>query len=1278
MSRVDSWIDFARLLEAPLASWLQPGSAQAQQYSQAAAKARVTNDLNVLEQHLTMATFVVGDSMTIADSQLATTLAGPLMHLIGRKQQEQLPSVIRWFTTCTRHPALAPFVGGFTMCQDSIGWKAPVRSQHPSTPPKQQRPADLSMQQDQEMQAPHDDGDVDSPTASANGPAVQPVSAEKAKKGSKGEVKQAACASDGDQAGASGPEDPEKKAKKDAKAAEKAAKKAKAAAKEAERKAQKDAGPSEKKKKAKDEADAKKAKDAAEVKELIDRATSTPKGHKKDITSDMFKGYCPPAVEAAWYEWWEQSGFFKPELDSDKPPFVIVIPPPNVTGSLHLGHALTNSIQDTVVRWRRMSGYNVLWLPGTDHAGIATQTVVEKDLAKRKGLTRHDLGREAFLEQVFAWVKTYGGKIFGQMRRMGISVDWDRLAFTMDDNLVAAVQEAFVRLFQEGLIYRENRLVNWCCTLHTAVSDIEVDHLEVKGRTLVSVPGYSKQVEVGVLTSFAYPLEDGSGEIVVATTRPETMLGDTAVAVHPDDDRYKHLHGKFVVHPMDGRKVPIIPDAELVDMSFGTGAVKITPAHDPNDYATGKRHNLQCINILDDDGRMNANGGQFAGQPRFTVRKTVVEWLDSKGLLRGTQDNEMSVPFCSRSKDIIEPVLKPQWWVNCQGMAQDGIKAAQDGSLEIIPSDFEATWYRWLENIRDWCVSRQLWWGHRIPAYYISLEGEKAGAAGTQYEQMDRWVVAKEVEQAQAEAQKRFPGKNVTLSQDEDVLDTWFSSGLWPFSTMGWPNQTPELAQFYPGALLETGHDILFFWVARMVMMGIKLTGKVPFKQVYLHSMVRDAHGRKMSKSLGNVIDPLHVIEGISLEDLHDTLTTGNLSPAEVQKATAGQKEDFPDGIEECGTDALRFALVAYTSQGRDINLDIKRVVAYRHWCNKLWNAIKFAMINLGDDFVPVSDLHNSQQLPFGCQWILSRLTAAVDSTIKALHEYQFQSATQAVYSFWQYELCDVFIELIKPVMSSGDAATQQATRETLCTCLDVGLRLLHPFMPFVTEELWQRLPHPHSNANPSTTPPPLQQPTPSANGSQAGPSGNGGDPSQSSIMMQPYPEPQQAWHNPEAEEHMQLVDNAVRAVRKLRNDYGLQRQRPQLFIQCKDRARGEVLSKLAGEIGSLTSCAEVTVQQAGAAAPPGCAPAVIDDSTIVQLLLAGILDPQKEIDKLQKEKVKVEERWNALKKKMATAEYAGKTPAKIKDMDMENLGKAQKEQQSLEQQLHDMKQLLQ
>lgn len=474
--------------------------------------------------------------------------------------------------------------------------------------------------------------------------------------------------------------------------------------------------------------------------------------------------------------------------------------------------------------------------------------------------------------------------------------------------------------------------------------------------------------------------------------------------VFPLNFRYKHLHGKYVVHPVNGRKIPIITDSVLVDMEFGTGAVKITPAHDPNDYQTGKRHNLEFITVIDDEGKINENGSQFVGQHRFKARVTVVEFLKEKGLFRGIEDNPMRLGICSRSKDVIEPMLKPQWWVNCQQMGSDACEAVRDGRLEIIPKEFEGTWFRWLENIRDWCVSRQLWWGHRIPAFYVIFEGEEedaSGLPGLQSEKTDRWVVGRNKDEAELRAKERFPGRNFTLEQDEDVLDTWFSSGLFPFSVFSWPDSTKDLDKFYPTSLLETGHDILFFWVARMVMMGMKLTGKVPFKQVYLHSMVRDAHGRKMSKSLGNVIDPMHVIEGISLEGLHQTLMGGNLEPKEAETAKAGQKTDYPEGIAECGADALRFALISYTSQSGDINLDIKRVVAYRHWCNKLWNAIRFAMLNLPNDFAPSANLDVSNY-PMACRWVLSRLSHTVQAAIEKFHAYDLGAATQAIYAFWQ------------------------------------------------------------------------------------------------------------------------------------------------------------------------------------------------------------------------------------------------------------------------------------
>jgi len=959
----------------------------------------------------------------------------------------------------------------------------------------------------------------------------------------------------------------------------------------------------------------------------------------------------------ARYEWWEASGFFKPDDDASKEPFVMVIPPPNVTGTLHIGHALTNSIQDTVTRWRRMMGYRTLWLPGTDHAGIATQTVVEKKVARETGKTRHDLGREGFLKEVWSYVDDYGHRITNQLRRLGSSVDWSRQVFTMDETRSNAVNEAFVRMHEKGLIYRDNRLVNWCCKLKTAVSDIEVDYIDITKRSGVSVPGYDEPVEFGAITSFAYPYEDGSGEIVVATTRPETMLGDTAVAVHPDDDRYKAVVGKFLVHPINGRKIPVIADAELVDMEFGTGAVKITPAHDPNDFATGKRHNLEFINILDDNGCLNSNGtGQFAGQRRFEARVTVVEHLKEIGLYRGVEDNPMRLGLCSRSKDVIEPVLKPQWWVACDDMAADGVELVRSKELEIIPEEYEATWFRWMANIRDWCISRQLWWGHRIPAYYVSFDGEDAsnGSPGSPSENMANWVVGRTLEDAQKVANERFPGRAFTLVQDEDVLDTWFSSGLFPFSTMGWPDANPDLKDFFPGQLLETGHDILFFWVARMVMMSRVLTGEVPFKQVYLHAMVRDAHGRKMSKSLGNVIDPTNVIEGITLEKLHASLMGGNLDPKEVEKAKAGQKIDFPDGIEECGADALRFALVSYTAQGRDINLDIKRVVSYRHWCNKLWNAIRFAIMNLGDDFQPraAGELETvAATLPYPSKWILSRLNAATKSITDAMYAYDFATSTSAVYSFWQYELCDIYIELAKPLLNGDDAVAKDLTRQTLYVCLESGLRLLHPFMPFVTEELWQRLPGQAKK---------LQQE---------------GYPR--SLMIAKYPTPVAAWEDDTLSTTMSYMMSIVNKARSLRSDYGLTREKAALYVTATDPANFEFIQSVYLEIETLTTSSSAKAVSSPDQVPKGCGVAVLDDTTTVHLDLLGVLDVAKEVEKLEK-KLKQSVDWLAkLEAKTSSEMYVAKTPENIKQVDAGKVAKLRSEIESTEHHIAEFKSML-
>lgn len=616
--------------------------------------------------------------------------------------------------------------------------------------------------------------------------------------------------------------------------------------------------------------------------------------------------------------------------------FVIPIPPPNVTGKLHCGHALATSLQDVMIRWHRMKGYTTLYLPGCDHAGIATQAVVEKMLARREGKTRHDLGRPAFIERTMEWKNEYHQALTHTLKRLGGSFDWTREAFTMDKNLSRAVTETFVRMHEDGLIYRSNRLVNWCTQLNTALSSLEVDNKELTGRTLLSVPGYERKVEFGVITHFKYPLEGSDDFIEVATTRPETMLGDTGIAVHPKDERYKHLVGKKAKHPFVDRLLPIIAD-EYVDPEFGTGAVKLTPAHDANDFNLGKKHNLPFINILTDDGKMNHNTGSFEGQKRFDVRYTIVDALTEKGLYVKKEDNPMKVPICSRSSDVIEPIMKPQWWMKMEGLAKSAVEVVEKGELKIHPANSEKVYKHWMNNIQDWCLSRQLWWGHQIPAYFVKLEGEQGDRSND-----DLWVTGRTEEEARQKAEKLFAGKEFSLERDEDVLDTWFSAGLWPFSTLGWPEKTQDFKKLFPTSVLETGWDILFFWVARMVIFSLHLTGKVPFHEVYCHSLIRDSEGRKMSKSLGNVIDPVDIMDGITLPKLHEQLHTGNLDPKEVKMAEKYQKTSFPQGIPECGADALRMALVGYTTGGGDISFDVNVIHGYRRFCNKMFQATKY------------------------------------------------------------------------------------------------------------------------------------------------------------------------------------------------------------------------------------------------------------------------------------------------------------------------------------------------
>ncbi|XP_013170152.1 PREDICTED: valine--tRNA ligase isoform X1 [Papilio xuthus] len=1005
-------------------------------------------------------------------------------------------------------------------------------------------------------------------------------------------------------------------------------------------------------------------KKAKETKESAVYSANTAPGDKKDINGPMPDAYSPQYVEAAWYAWWEKQGFFKPEYGrksvlepNPKGKFVMVIPPPNVTGTLHLGHALTNAVEDAITRWHRMNGRTTLWNPGCDHAGIATQVVVEKKVWREEKKTRHDLGRDEFIKRVWDWKNEKGDRIYSQLRSLGSSFDWSRVRFTMDPSMCRAVNEAFIRLHDAGDIYRANRLVNWSCALKSAISDIEVDKVELTGRTMLSIPGYDQKVEFGVLVLFAYKAEDSGEEVVVATTRVETMLGDVAVAVHPEDARYKHLIGKNLVHPIVNRKLPVIAD-EYVDMNFGTGAVKITPAHDPNDYEIGKRHDLPFITVFDDEGVMLDNCGPFAGKRRFHVRREIIKTLEGLKLYKETKEHAMVVPLCSRSKDVVEPMLKPQWYIKCDTMAADAIKAVKDGELKIIPDAHEKTWYHWMENIRDWCISRQLWWGHRIPAYRVTLpqrQGEvRVGGAArrrrtrsgrkkrgrarpppphTALKQEELWVSAHTEEEALEKASVKFQvGKElISLKRDEDVLDTWFSSGLFPFSIFGWPDQTEDLQAFYPGTLLETGHDILFFWVARMVFFGQRLMGKLPFKEIYLHPMVRDAHGRKMSKSLGNVIDPVDVVRGVTLQQLHDQLQDSNLDPKEIEKAKLGQKQDYPNGIPECGTDALRFALCAMT-QGRDLNLDILRVQGYRFFCNKLWNATKFALMYFPNE--TKYNVHSSSLPALSAmdRWMLSRLALAVQKVNAGFQQYDFPAATTHCYNLWLYDLCDVYLEYLKPVFATGSEDEKAGARQTLYTTLEYGLKLLSPFMPFVTEELYQRLPR--------------------------------ADTSCPSICVASYPmEADTPWRSEELESDVDTVLKMVHLIRSTRSEYNLtNKQKTTAHVIISPELNVEHLKALMRSLQSLAN-SELSDEQP----PTGCSILTVSDKIEVHLVLKGLIDPQKEIAKLEKKKESLSQTISKLQQAMAADDYSVKVPAEVQKTNTEKLSQSQGELEKLD-----------
>ncbi|XP_051899717.1 valine--tRNA ligase [Pristis pectinata] len=1188
---VRQWLSYADVEVVPSAcAWAFPVLGLLKHNKQAVERAQLDlkKTLRFLDDHLKLRTYLVGEGITLADIAMSCALLLPYQHVFEPDFRKPFVNVNRWFLTCVNQPEFKRALGEVKLCEK-------VASVTREKCAGQQQPAGAVQ-----------NAVVPETAAPMDGEPVKKTAAQLKKEAQKKE-KMEKFLQKQEKLKEQQHRQPEKKAKGD-------------------KKEKKDPG-------------------------VTTYDIATPAGEKKDVSCPMPDSYSPQYVEAAWYSWWEKQGFFKPEYGrsisepNPKGLFMICIPPPNVTGSLHLGHALTNAIQDSLTRWHRMRGETTLWNPGCDHAGIATQVVVEKRLWRESRKTRHDLGRREFIEEVWKWKHEKGDRIYHQLRKLGSSMDWDRACFTMDPKLSAAVEEAFVRLHDNGVIYRSTRLVNWSCTLNSAISDIEVDKKELTGRTLLPVPNYTDKVEFGVLISFAYKLEGSGEEVVVATTRIETMLGDTAVAVHPQDPRYQNLRGKFALHPFCDRKLPIVFD-EFVDMNFGTGAVKITPAHDQNDYEVGMRHQLEFINIMDDNGYLINVPEPFLGMKRFDARKAVLEALKQKGLFKEVKDNPMVVPVCSRSKDIVEPLLKPQWYVRCNEMAKMAADAVRNGDLKIIPETHLKTWFNWMDNIRDWCISRQLWWGHRTPAYFVTVDDPEVPAG----EDADGhyWVSGRTVEIAKQKAAERFnvTPDRISLRQDQDVLDTWFSSGLFPFSIFGWPDETEDLRIFYPGTLLETGHDILFFWVARMVMLGLKLTGKLPFKEVYLHAIVRDAHGRKMSKSLGNVIDPLDVIFGISLEGLHAQLLESNLEPTEIERAKEGQKSDYPNGIPECGTDALRFALCAYTSQGRDINLDVNRVLGYRHFCNKLWNATKFAIRGLGQDFSPEGIAQRSSQESLIDRWILSRLSHAVESCDRGFKQYDFPGITTAVYNFWLYELCDVYLECLKPVFAGTDENASRVARNTLYTCLDVALRLLSPFMPFITEELYQRLPRRLAQDPPS-------------------------------ITVTSYPEYEEYnWRDEELDRNAEFALSIVRTVRSLRADYNLTKTRADCYLKCLDQSTAALVSSFTSYIQTLSSCKAVTVL-VDEDCPTGCAVAIASDRCSVHLMLKGLIDAEKEVTKLRNKQGEVQKQIAKLREKMSKADYSTKVPQKIQDMEMEKLKQSETELQKVEEAMRNFEKMI-
>ncbi|MDG1344839.1 MAG: valine--tRNA ligase [Candidatus Thioglobus sp.] len=909
----------------------------------------------------------------------------------------------------------------------------------------------------------------------------------------------------------------------------------------------------------------------------------------------MEKTYNPELIEQKYRDLWETGDLFSSKTNSSsKNAFSIVLPPPNVTGSLHMGHAFQHTIMDVFTRYNRSKGNQTLWQPGTDHAGIATQMVVERQLGL-ENISRHDLGRDKFTEKVWDWKSQSGGTITSQMRRLGASVDWERERFTMDESLSKAVKKVFIDLYNEGLIYRGKRLVNWDPVLLTAVSDLEV---------------ISKE-ENGFLWHIKYQVVDSEEILIVATTRPETMLGDSAVAVHPEDQRYQHLVGKFINLPLSDRKIPIIAD-DYVDMEFGTGCVKITPAHDFNDYEIGQRHKLEIINVLTDNASINLNAPtKYQGLDRFEARKAIVNDLEKQNLIEKIDPHTLMVPRGDRTNSIIEPYMTDQWFVKVKPLAEPAIDAVKNGSIRFVPENWEKTYFNWMENIEDWCISRQIWWGHRIPAWY-----DKEG----------NYYVADSIEEAQGQA-----GENVELTQDEDVLDTWFSSALWPFSTLGWPEATPEMSRFYPTSVLVTGFDIIFFWVARMIMFGLKFANDVPFKDIYITGLIKDGNGQKMSKSKGNVLDPIDLIDGISLEALLEKRTQGMMQPKLAEKIQKQTKKEFPDGIPSFGTDAIRFTFTALASFGRDIKFDLKRVEGYRNFCNKLWNASRFVLMNLDSKSINFDAELSSQD-----KWILSRLQQVKTEVEKHLADYRLDLMSQTLYEFVWHDYCDWYLEISKPLLENEK--TKQGCEATLLNVLSETLVLLHPIIPFITEEIFEQSQKLQSNST-------------------------------GKLISQPFPEPNKDLLNTEAEAEIDWLKEFILGIRKIRGEMNISPGKPlPCFVKSYSSKDQSYIDNNKAMLFALAKLDTVDLLSQDEEEPES-AIALVGEMKIL-IPLAGLIDKGAERDRLNKEIEKLSKLKSQFAAKLNNEKFINGAPEAVVNNEKDKLASTENALKDLNQQL--------